>query len=168
VEARGRSRECTRAQHQGGVGCAKKGVPPREGEESRDRARGGEEYPLVTTLTPELLASVESLLELFEEEEPLTLPVRPTDAGKLRYFTADASAEGFGSAIQYPDGSTSRRDGLWMPAFPEGGSNLCEATAQVNHILVDVHRGRHDDCEVWYAIDNAVWSYVWHKGMSSA
>lgn len=115
-----------------------------------------------------MLASVESLLELFEEEEPLTLPVRPTEAGKLRYFTADASAEGFGPAIQYPDGSTSRRDGLWMPAFTEGGSNLCEATAQVNHILVDVHRGRHDDCEVWYATDNAVWSYVWHKGMSSA
>jgi hypothetical protein len=58
------------------------------------------------------LAGAESLLELFAEEEPLVLPIRPTGANKLRYFAADASAEGFGSAMQYPDGSTSRRNGL--------------------------------------------------------
>ena len=127
-----------------------------------------EEYPLLTALPPDLLDSVDALLELFAGEEPLVLPVRPTGASKLRYFAADASAEGFGSAMQYPSGATCRRDGLWMPAFAEGGSNLREATAQVNHILSDVREGRHDGCEVWCATDNAVWSHIWHKGMSSA
>jgi hypothetical protein len=88
------------------------------------------------------------------------LPIRPTGADKLRYFAADASAEGFGSAMQYPGGATSRRDGLWMPAFSEGSSNLREATAQVNHILGDVRGGLHDGCKVWCATDNAVWSAV--------
>ena len=107
------------------------------------------------------------LLWLFSPSEPLILHVRPTDAHKLRYFAADASAEGFGSVLQYPDGSTERRDGLWMPSFAKGGSNLREASAQVNHLLNDVRAGCHDGCEVWCATDNVVWSHIWHKGMST-
>ena len=125
------------------------------------------EYPKYTQITPELKLHAESLLRLFSPLEPLTLHLRPTDAHKLRYFVADASAEGFGSVLQYADGSTERRDGLWMPSFAGGGSNLREATAQVNHLLSDVRAGRHDGCEVWCATDNAIWSYIWHKGMST-
>ena len=104
---------------------------------------------------------------MFSPLEPLTLHLRPTDADKLRYFVADASAEGFGLVPQYPNGSTERRDGLWMPSFAVGGSNLRDATAQVNRLLSDVQAGRNDGCEVWCATDNAIWSYIWHKGMST-
>ena len=126
------------------------------------------EYPKYTRITPELKLHVESLLRLFSSLEPLTLHLRPTDAHKLWYFVADASAEGFGSVIQYADGSTERRDGMWMPSFALGGSNLQEATAQVNHLLSDVRAGFHDGCKVWWATDNAIWLYIWHKGMCSA
>ena len=43
-----------------------------------------------------------------------------------------------------------------------------EAQNIVNHLLLEIRQGRHDGCEIWSASDNAVWSYVWHKGMSSA
>ena len=58
-----------------------------------------EDYPASTGLTSELLTGEESMLELFAEEEPLVLPTRPTGANKLRYFVADTSAEGVGSAM---------------------------------------------------------------------
>ena len=85
-------------------------------------------YPEYTRITPELKLHADELLQLFSPLEPLTLHLRPTDAQKLRYFAADASVEGFRSVLQYPDGSTKRRDCLWMPSFAEGGSNLREAT----------------------------------------
>ena len=75
------------------------------------------EYPKYTWITPELKLHVESPLQLFLPREPLTLHLQPTDAHKLRYFLADASAEGFGYVLQYPDGLTERRDGLWIPSF---------------------------------------------------
>ena len=139
-----------------------------QGSDGGAAPREVQDYPASTGVTSELLTGAESLLDLFSEEEPLVLPIRPTGANKLRYFAADASAEGFDLAMQYPDGSTSRRDGLWMPTFAGDSSSLREATAQVNHILTDVRKGRHGGCEVWCATDNAVWSAVWHKGMSSA
>ena len=127
-----------------------------------------EGYPFLTRITDEVIMHTKALLQLFASDTPLVLPLRPTDAHKLRYFAADASAEGFGSVTQYPDLRIEGRDGLWMPAFSEGGSNLREATAQVNHLLGDVKIGKHDGCEIWCATDNAVWSAVWHKGMSTA
>ena len=119
-----------------------------------------EGYPFLTRITDELIMHTKALLELFASDIPLTLPLRPTYAHKLRYFAADASAEGLGSVIQYPDVSIEGRDGLWMPAFSEGGSNLRECTAQVNHLLGDVKAGKHDGCEIWCATDNAVWLAV--------
>ena len=60
------------------------------------------------------------------------------------------------------------RDGLWLPEFALGGSNLREGTNMVNHLLKDVRAGKHDGCEVWCFTDNAVWSYVWNSGLSTA
>ena len=57
---------------------------------------------------------------------------------------------------------------MWSPEFARGGSNLREAQNQVNHLLLEVKAGKHDGCEIWCGTDNAVWSAVWHKGMSSA
>ena len=70
------------------------------------------EYPKYTHITPKLKVHVESLMRLFAPTEPLTLHLRPTDAHNLRYFAADASAEGFGSVLQYPDSLTESQDGL--------------------------------------------------------
>ena len=131
-------------------------------------AQAREGYPFLTRVTEELKMHVHGLLTLFKSDSPLPLPLRPSDATKLRYFVADASAEGFGAVMQYPDGSIVGRDGLWLPDYASGGSNLREATAQVNHLLQDIMAGKHDGCEIWCGTDNAVWSAVWHKGMSSA
>jgi hypothetical protein len=60
------------------------------------------------------------------------------------------------------------REGLWEEDFAAGGSNLREAQNQANHLLTDIRAGRHDGCEVWVFTDNAVWSAVWNKGMSTA
>ena len=132
----------------------------------QSQAREG--YPLLTRITDELIEHAKALLRLYPTETPASLPIRPTDKHKLRYVIGDASAEGFGTGTQYPDRRVVGRDGLWVEAFAQGGSNLREAQNQVNHLLVEIRAGRHDGCELWVFTDNAVWSAVWYKGMSSA
>jgi len=56
------------------------------------------DYPLQTKVTSELLLHCEALQTLFEGENPLLVPLRPTDKGKLRFYVGDASHEGFGGA----------------------------------------------------------------------
>ena len=70
-------------------------------------------YPANTRITSELLSHVEALLYLFSSETPLMVPLRPSEAHKLRYVIGDASAEGFSIATQYPDMNLDCRDGLW-------------------------------------------------------
>ena len=96
------------------------------------------------------------------------MPIRPTSQEKLRYVIGDAFAEGFGAGTQYPDLVFEGRDGLWRTDFAKGGSNLREAQNLANHLLADIVAGKHDGCEVWCFTDNAVWSYVWTKGFSTA
>ena len=124
-------------------------------------------YPISTRITSELIAHTEALLRLFSSDVPLMVPLQPTDCHKLRYTVGDASAEGFSIVTQYPDISIQTRDGLWKESFAEGGSNLREAQNFGNHVLIEVETGRHDGCEVWTFTDNAVWSAVWNKGMST-
>ena len=126
------------------------------------------DYPLQTRVTTEMMLHVEALQILFAGDQPLLVPLRPTDKGKLRYYVGDASREGFGGATQYPDGSIVSREGLWEAGFAGGGSNLREAQNQVNHLLWEIRAGKHDGCELWAATDNAVWSAVWTKGMYHA
>ena len=127
-----------------------------------------EGYPEETRITQAMLMHTRALRVLFSNEVPHTVSIRPTDKGKLRYYIGDASAEGFGSGVQYPDMTLTGRDGLWLPEFALGGSNLREGTNMVNHLLKDVRAGKHDVCEVWCFTDNAVWSYVWNSGLSTA
>lgn len=96
------------------------------------------------------------------------IPVRPTEVDKLRYVIADASSEGLGAATQYPELELEGQDGLWLTKFSEGGSNSREAQNIVNHLLFKINADKHTGGEVWCATDNAVWSAVWNKGMSSA
>jgi hypothetical protein len=123
-------------------------------------------YPVATRITSELLDHSKALLELFASDIPLMVPLRPTDSHKIRYTVGDASAEGFAIVTQYPDMTITARDGLWDELFAEGGSNLREAQNFGNHLLEEVKSGNHDGCAVWAFTDNAVWSYVWNKGMS--
>lgn len=124
-------------------------------------------YPSVTSITSELIDHVEALLCLFSSDTPLMVPLRPSEAHKLRYIVGDASAEGFSIVTQYPDMKLTSRDGMWDEVFAEGGSNLREAQNFANHCLNEIRSGMHDGCSLWAATDNAVWSAVWHKGMSS-
>ncbi|KAL7532942.1 hypothetical protein ACHAXR_006517 [Thalassiosira sp. AJA248-18] len=124
-------------------------------------------YPVLTRITFELFSHAQALLRLFVSESPLMVPLRPTDAHKIRYVVGDASAEGFSIITQYPDLHIDGRDGLWDEDFAEGGSNLREAQNFANHLLLEIRSGKHDGCAVWAATDNAVWSQVWHKGMAS-
>lgn len=75
---------------------------------------------------------------LFEGDNPLLVPLRPTDKGKLRFYVGDASRKGFGGATQYPDGTVVSREGLWEAGFAEGGLNLREAQNQVNHLIWEI------------------------------
>lgn len=61
------------------------------------------DYPLEVNVTKELLVHNNALLWLFHSEEPLAILLRPASKSQLRYHIGDASAEGFGSAIQYPN-----------------------------------------------------------------
>jgi len=135
-----------------------------EGAPKDDYARG---YPISTHITEELVNHATALLKIFASDVPLMIPLRPTDSHKIRYTVGDASAEGFSIATQYPDTTISFRDGLWSEAFAEGGSNLCKAQNFGNHLLHEVLASKHDGCAVWAGTDNAVWSAVWNKGMSS-
>jgi hypothetical protein len=105
---------------------------------------------------------------LFNSEEPRVSLVRPRERKDLRYACGDASAEGFAEAVQYPDLLVGERDGLWLPEFSEKSSNLREALNIANKLKLDIAQGKHDGCEFWQATDNAVWSAVCNKGMSSA
>ena len=51
-----------------------------------------EVYPEHVRITDELIMHVKGLLKLFGSKEPLAVPVRPTDQGKVRYHAGDASA----------------------------------------------------------------------------
>ena len=126
------------------------------------------DYPVLTKITPELLDHARALQRMFSSEEPLTLPIRPSHRNKIRYFIGDASAEGLGSALLSPGSKIVGREGLWEEEFAEGGSNLREAQCQVNHLLTEIEAGLHDGCEIWAFSDNAIWSMVFTKGLSTA
>jgi hypothetical protein len=125
-------------------------------------------YPLLTAITPELIDHCEALIQLFEGDTPREVFIRPASATQYRYYIGDASAEGFGGVTQFPDGTIRGRRGLWDAKFAEGGSNVREAINQVNHLIREIRSGIHDGCALWPFTDNAVWSAVWLKGLSTA
>ena len=137
-------------------------------DEDSPRADAQLGYPAATRITAELLMHASALQRMFAADEPLLIPVRPARAENLRYIIGDASAEGFAIATQFPSGRIETKDGLWRADYSEGGSNLREATNHVNYLLSAISNGEHDGCEIWAATDNAVFSAVWHKGMSTA
>jgi len=124
-------------------------------------------YPVSTHVTNELIDHCRALTELFKNPSPLLVPLRPTEAHKIRYISGDASAEGFFIATQYPSGAIETREGLWEKSFSEASSNLREAQNFGNHMLEEIRSGKHTGCALWAFTDNAVWSQVWTKGMSS-
>eukprot|EP00956_Cyclotella_meneghiniana_P045803 scaffold385510_cov63-Cyclotella_meneghiniana.AAC.1 len=136
-----------------------------DGDASRHEALA--EYPALTRVTYQLVLHVSALRKLFDSPTPRVVPIRPTEKHKLRYACGDASAEGFADAVQYPDLVIDERDGLWLPEMADKSSNLREALNIANKLKIDIIAGRHDGCEVWQATDNAVWSAVCNKGMSS-
>ena len=138
--------------------------------ETFDAGRGEAtaDYPLLTRATYQLVLHVCAMRKLFASEEPRVSMVRAAERHLLRYACGDASAEGFAQAVQYPDMVIDERDGLWMPEISEKSSNLREALNIANHLKNDISQGKHDGCEIWQATDNAVWSAVCNKGMSSA
>jgi hypothetical protein len=138
------------------------------GQDSPLDAQG--DYPVLMPINLELLLHAGALQILFDWAQPLMVPVRPTNKGKLHFFVGDASREGFSGATRFPDGTVTPHKGLWDPKFAEGGPNLREAQNQVNHLLEEIRMGKHehDRCKVWAATDNSVWSAVWNKGLSSA
>jgi hypothetical protein len=113
-----------------------------------------EGYPPLTRVTGELVMHCEALADLFASETPRTVYIRPSNANKFRYYVGDASAEGFGGATQFPDGTIRGQKGASEQDFAEGGSNLGEAQNQANHLLNEIRSGVHDGCELWAGTDN--------------
>ena len=131
------------------------------------RATAVADYPIMTRATRELVMHVYALRRIFGSDEPRVAQIRPTEKHKLRYGCGDASAEGFAEAVQYPNLEIDERNGLWLPEYVEKSSNTREALNIANHLKRDISAGKHDGCEVWQATDNAVWSAICNKGMSS-
>jgi hypothetical protein len=147
-------------------------------EESMDNARklaeseGAQEadpldYPALTRVTYQLVLHTLALRRLFDTPEPRVSLIRPMEKHMIWYACGDALAEGFAQAVQYPDLTVDERDGLWDPELFNKISNLWEALNIANHLKRDIAAGYHDGCEIWQATDNAVWSAVCNKGMSS-
>ena len=42
-----------------------------------------------------------------------------------------------------------------------------KSTNMTNYLLLGIKAGEHDRCEIWCFAGNAVWSYVWTKGLST-
>ena len=103
-----------------------------------------------------MILYVEAMRALFAAEVPNSLSIRPTDKEKIRYVINDASAKGFGPGTQYLDLTFEGRDGLWDVVFAHGGSNLQEGQNLTNHLLSEICAGKHDGCEVWCFVDNAI------------
>ena len=133
-----------------------------------DRNEAASGYPLLTRVTYQLILHVQAMKKLFNSEEPRVSLVRPRERDDVRYACGDASAEGFAHAVQYPELVIDERDGLWLPEISAKSSNLREALNIANKLKLDISNGKHDGCEIWQATDNAVWSAVCNKGMSSA
>ena len=131
------------------------------------RAQAAGDYPVLTRVTYQMVLHTQALRKLFAGEEPRVVLIRPMEKHHLRYACGDASAEGFAQAVQYPNLEVDERDGLWLPEMSAKSSNLREALNIANHIKRDIREGRHDNCEIWQATDNAVWCAVCNKGMSS-
>jgi hypothetical protein len=125
------------------------------------------DYPVLTLITFQLVQHVHALQMLFDTNDAQVSPIRPTDKSKVRYACGDASRKGFVNATQYPNLVIDDRDGLWLPEISQESSNSREALNIANHLKRDIAEGRHNGCELWQATDNAVWSAVCNKGMSS-
>lgn len=136
--------------------------------EDASTATAAADYPLLTSITPELIAHCEALLSLFEHDVSTAVFIRPASSSAYHYYIGDASREGLGGATQYPDGTIRGRRGVWKADFAEGGSNLREAQNQVNHLISEIRAGMHNGCEVWAITDNGCWSAVWLMGLSTA
>jgi hypothetical protein len=137
-------------------------------EDAPTNRTAAEGYPPLTRITDELVKHCEALSQLFDAEEPRTVYICPSSANKFRYYVGDASAEGFGGATQFPNGTIRGRRGVWSSEFAAGGSNLREAQNQANHLLNEIRSGLHGGCALWAATDNGVFSAVFLKGMSQA
>ncbi len=59
------------------------------------------DYPLVTAVTSELILHTEALQILFKGEQPLMLPICPTNLGKLFFFIGDTTQEGLGELLTF-------------------------------------------------------------------
>ena len=137
-------------------------------ETNADRNVAAAGYPLLTRATWELVLHVHALRLLFDGDEPRVARIRPAEANCIRYCCGDASAEGFCQVVQYPDMVLEERQGLWKEDLWNESSNLRKALNIANHLKEDISSGRHDGCEVWQATDNAVWSAVCSKCLSTA
>lgn len=136
-----------------------------ENDSSREAAASG--YPLLTHATYQLVLHTHALRRLFNTSEPRVSPIRPMEKNMVRYACGDDLAEGFAQAVHYPDLSIDEHDCLWLPEYLEKSSHLREASNIANHLKEDIKAGKHDGCKVWQATDNAVWSAVCNKVMSS-
>ena len=136
-------------------------------EEDASRRVAGNGYPLLSRATYELVLHIYALKTLFHGDEPRQVQLRPKDAHLLRLMGADASAEGFGAAVQYPELVIEERDGLWTEGFAQKSSNTREGFNIGNHLKKDISDGKFDGCEAWVGTDNSTWSAVCTKGMSS-
>ena len=95
-------------------------------------------YPTLTNITPELVDHCKALLELFDSDRPREVFIRPASSSCYRYYVGDASREGLGGAMQFPDLKIHGRRGMWLADFVSGGSNLRKATNHVNHLIREI------------------------------
>ena len=95
-------------------------------------------------------------------------------ADVLAYGFVDASGEGFGGDLHFPDKEApggqriqSARMGFWCDAISEQSSNYRELWNLVEHVEVQANAGLLAGREVWMYTDNQVTESAWFNGTSS-
>jgi hypothetical protein len=118
---------------------------------------------------PRLGDDVAVLLQFFAPSTPVQIIVRPVQgACYVAYGAADASGEGFGSALHPLGMEPLLRQGFWCTEASEQSSNWRELRNLLDAVTQECKIGRLAGRELWLATDNATAVAAYHHGSSSS
>jgi hypothetical protein len=142
------------------------------GAEARERMWNeplASEAPAWVKPVPRLADDVDVLLRFFAPSTPVQVIVRPIQgACYVAYGAADASGEGFGSALHPLGMEPLLRQGFWCTESSEQSSNWRELRNLVDTVRHECALGRLAGRELWLATDNSTAAAAYHHGASTS
>jgi hypothetical protein len=128
-----------------------------------------EDAPIRVFPVPRLRDDVEVLLQMFADDLPVQVLVRPVSgACYVAYGAGDASGEGFGSSLHPLGMPPLLRQGFWCHEEAEHTSNWRELRNLLEAVRIEAMTGRLAGRELWLATDNSTAAYAFNKGSSTS